>query len=293
MHVFFVDVWVPAGQVSPCGRISASNGLHRIEYGSQKLSDYFQFVRTSTCVCHFKKWKAGCSRERRQKNGHIPSRQKYSTGIFPNQTGYGEQYNLIIETHMSWYLTPCSCYWCSVAAITKGGEPKVQANELSEQAVNKRQIYFRNQEPAQEVLHTTQRSCIAIVFRWISKNSPGKPTNLVIEPFEEFCSLRSRKQIVTHVQIKQEANQPLWSFLEPKKHTSRHERRPNWRTSSPLELKTRGNMGWTNLAPDSLLDARGEFWSSLRQKLTAACYTGHIAPNSRNTVAYNLDLRRC
>ena len=59
----------------------------------------------------------------------------------------------------------------------------------------------------------------------------------------------------------------------PQKHTSRHERRPNWKTSSPSELKTRENMGWTNLAPDSLLDARGEFWSSLWHKLTATCYT--------------------
>ena len=93
---------------------------------------------------------------------------------------------IIIETRMSWYLTPCSSYWCSKWTGNSYHKGAVSPKSRRTNCPNKRSTTSNLISPAQEVLHTTQCSCIANVFRWISKNSLGNlPTNVVIEPFEE------------------------------------------------------------------------------------------------------------
>ena len=116
LHVF-CRCSSPTGQVSPCSRISASNGLHRIEHGSHKTQWLFPIRLNFYLRLPFLKMKSWVQLRKAAKKIDA------ATHLFPPKVldrDFSEPNRLwraiqliIIETRMSWYLTPCSSYWCS------------------------------------------------------------------------------------------------------------------------------------------------------------------------------------
>ena len=152
LHVFCRCLSSPTGQVSPCGRISASNGLHRIEYGSHKTQWLFPIRPNFYLRLPFLKMKSWVQPRKAAKKltrWHISSRQKYSIGIFPNRLWRAIQL-IIIETRMSWYLTPCSSYSCS--KWTGNSYHKGAVSPKSRRTINNKQF---NLTGARGIAHHT------------------------------------------------------------------------------------------------------------------------------------------